>query len=204
MNSHIVISKNLQNVLETKKMELKGKNTRLFIKDEFLIDDAKEVINESYISSEDKKYILICAQRINIYAQNRLLKILEEPPKNIVFIIITESKSSLLPTIRSRLPIFIQKEKREKKLDIQKLGNFDNNAIYEFLKEYSKINKEEALNLIADIFEYAQKIGIRFNKKVLDAFSMAPRLILLNEKPAIVFAYLLIIIQSAKNTKNRF
>lgn len=42
------------------------------------------------------------AERLNLHAQNALLKILEEPPENSLLILITRSAGALIPTIRSR------------------------------------------------------------------------------------------------------
>ena len=46
--------------------------------------------------------IIDCADDMNINAANALLKTLEEPPKNTVFLIISHKPQSLLPTIKSR------------------------------------------------------------------------------------------------------
>ena len=51
------------------------------------------------------KHILIKAVNLRIEAQNALLKLLEESPDNIHFIILTTSKYALLDTIRSRVEI---------------------------------------------------------------------------------------------------
>ncbi|MCP1200746.1 DNA polymerase III subunit delta' [Notoacmeibacter sp. MSK16QG-6] len=42
------------------------------------------------------------AEDMNIHAANALLKVLEEPPKNTLFLLITHAPGRLLPTIRSR------------------------------------------------------------------------------------------------------
>lgn len=55
---------------------------------------------------ELKFYIIKDSDKLTVQAQNALLKILEEPPSFVVFILITENASLLLPTIRSRAPIF--------------------------------------------------------------------------------------------------
>ncbi|MBE6809575.1 MAG: hypothetical protein E7521_00775 [Ruminococcaceae bacterium] len=47
-------------------------------------------------------FILEDAHRMNEQAQNALLKVLEEPPKNVIFILLTPSKTLLLDTIISR------------------------------------------------------------------------------------------------------
>ena len=58
-------------------------------KDEFLIAQSTQAIKEAYIASNEKKYIFLCGTTFRKEAQNSLLKILEEPPRNVVFIIIT-------------------------------------------------------------------------------------------------------------------
>jgi len=49
-----------------------------------------------------KVYIIADAERLNPNSSNSLLKILEEPPERITFILIAESAVALLPTIVSR------------------------------------------------------------------------------------------------------
>ncbi len=73
------------------------------------VDDIREIRLDAYLSpneSEYKIYIISDGGLINEQAQNVFLKILEEPPLNIKFIIICESKFLMLPTIRSRTQIF--------------------------------------------------------------------------------------------------
>lgn len=50
--------------------------------------------------------ILPQAERMNVSAANALLKTLEEPPSNCVFILTTEHAQRLLPTIRSRCEVW--------------------------------------------------------------------------------------------------
>lgn len=47
-------------------------------------------------------FIIEDANRMNEQAQNALLKVLEEPPKNVIFILLVPSKTMLLDTIISR------------------------------------------------------------------------------------------------------
>ena len=61
--------------------------------------------------SEYKIYMFPRAQDMGLPGQNALLKILEEPPKYGVFLLLTDNPDKLLPTVRSRAQIFrIQKE----------------------------------------------------------------------------------------------
>lgn len=49
-----------------------------------------------------KVMIIWMAEKMNIHAANKLLKILEEPPPNTVFILIAEDASQIIPTVISR------------------------------------------------------------------------------------------------------
>jgi DNA polymerase-3 subunit delta' len=93
-------------------------------KDEFLLIQANAAIKEAYIASNENKFIFLCGSTFRKEAQNSLLKVLEEPPRNVIFIILTNSKSSILPTIYSRIPYKYMKTsslKDEISLDILKL-----------------------------------------------------------------------------------
>lgn len=63
-----------------------------------LREDAVIMPNEA----EKKVYIIHHAGCMNLYAQNAILKLLEEPPASAAFILITDSLAELLPTVRSR------------------------------------------------------------------------------------------------------
>ena len=50
-----------------------------------------------------KKIVIICsAEKMNLVSQNKLLKILEEPPDYLFFFLLTSNSSMLLPTVESR------------------------------------------------------------------------------------------------------
>ncbi|MBO5219464.1 MAG: hypothetical protein J6C52_08540 [Clostridia bacterium] len=51
-----------------------------------------------------KFYIIPDADAMNVQAQNALLKILEEPPAGVMFLLLAKSAENLLVTIRSRAP----------------------------------------------------------------------------------------------------
>ena len=69
------------------------------------IDQIREVIkklNEKPISSEKKIYIIDDADKMTMAAQNALLKVLEEPPKYIIIILIGSNENLFINTIKSR------------------------------------------------------------------------------------------------------
>lgn len=72
---------------------------------EFKIDYVREIISRAYISPNEasrRVFILAQADKMNISAQNALLKIIEEPPETAVFILTAQNREKLLPTILSR------------------------------------------------------------------------------------------------------
>lgn len=202
MEAQIITTPNIEKVVNELKSKLPKNQMRLIESEEFKIENAKEAIKEAYISSEKEKYIILTAKKFNIYAQNSLLKILEEPPRNIVFIIITNSKSTLLPTICSRLKVTNIKEVKEKfefnNLDIK---NLTMSECYSFLKQHQNITKSEAKNLIEAIFNRVLEEKIKLSEKELEVFSTSFKLIELNSRPINILTNILLIILN-KNKQN--
>ncbi len=70
------------------------------------VDDIREQINHDIdvkpYSSPYKIYIVDEAEKMNIQAQNAILKTIEEPPKYAVILLLTTNADAFLPTIRSR------------------------------------------------------------------------------------------------------
>lgn len=67
-----------------------------------LIRQARADIYIQPNESDHKIYLFPRAQDMGIPGQNALLKVLEEPPKYGVFILLTDNPEKLLPTVRSR------------------------------------------------------------------------------------------------------
>jgi len=164
---------------------------KVFLRSEFKIDDAKDVAKEAYITSQNGKAIILAAQNYNIPTQNALLKLLEEPPPNTRLYIITPSKSALLPTVRSRLPLVkerVQNVVTPFRYDIKRMELKD---IFEFAKESRSFGKEESIKTIESIFEATVNARVPLREGELQIFSNACRLIYLNERAENVFIYLL-------------
>lgn len=196
-SSTILIVSNIQNTLQQLLPTLPRHNIRIIQneedgKTEFLIAHAQKTIKEAYLASSDTKYIILCGSSFRVEAQNSLLKVLEEPPKNIVFILITLSKSTILPTIFSRIPHKIMKEKtiiKQCPLDLKRL---DLRQMYDFLKQNQRITKIEAKELIESLLYKAQEDKLNLSQKQLDSFSTALRLIHLNSRPINVLTNILL------------
>lgn len=71
---------------------------------QLLTNDILEIISSSYVASSEnyKVFILKNFEKTNTQAQNKFLKTLEEPPKNVVFILLSTDIKSVLKTIVSR------------------------------------------------------------------------------------------------------
>lgn len=73
---------------------------------EYSIEDIKNIKKETKIFNPKKRiYFLSNFHLSSIPAQNSFLKLLEEPPSNVQFVLTTDNKNNLLPTIISRTKI---------------------------------------------------------------------------------------------------
>lgn len=75
---------------------------------EIRVDDAQEILRSLSLKSYEGGYkimIVWMADKLNIAASNKLLKLLEEPPEKTVFILISENEEDIIQTIRSRCQI---------------------------------------------------------------------------------------------------
>lgn len=194
VKGHIIIADDIESEVSRLEEELKPFRVVKFvvIGEVFKIEHAKAVVAESYISEANTKYIIIGSSDLSNVAQNSLLKLLEEPPKNIEFIIISPTKSNLLGTVRSRLPILkINNHHVLNELELN-LARLDYKDVFSFLKEHARIKKEDAKELVQALFHRATVIDMLILTPLqLDNFDKAFRLLSLNSRPQSVLAMLL-------------
>jgi len=128
-------------------------------------DQGNEIIRKLSLRSFESKYKMMLIwfpEKMNHQAANKLLKILEEPPENTLFLLVTEKPDELLITILSRTQkVFVPPVKEE---DIQfalinKHGVNPGHA--ESLAKLSEGNYNRALKLI-DIDEAESAIQEQF------------------------------------------
>ena len=121
-----------------------------------LVNDIEEIINTSLekpIENNNKVYLLKDFSASNIASQNKLLKILEEPPLNTYFVLSVSSLDKVLQTIKSRCKIV-------------NTDNFSEDEVFNFLIE-NNIEIEKA-KLIS---KYAQNnFGIALTLSKLNNF----------------------------------
>ncbi len=202
--STILISKDIESALEYALERFREYRVVSFFKpnDEFLLEDAKAVVKEAYIAESKPKILILGAKGYRIEAQNSLLKILEEPPKNIVFILIAPSRTLFLPTILSRLAKEEIKSKSEPiktGLNLKNLSEWD---IFNFVKENSRSDKNRIKELIQTVVNEAITLHkINFTQKEMDSFVKLLELANLNSRAQNLLLNLLLIIKDRKNSE---
>lgn len=192
VSGHILISTDINKKFEELKTQLQPNRVIGFIEDVFKLEHAKAVVAESYISESQVKYLILGSKSFGIEAQNSLLKVLEEPPRNIEFIIISPTKSNLLPTVRSRLPIIKGDVVHEHiNFDIN-LSKIDYSELFSFLKENARASKTETKELVESIYYRATvEDKLILSEQQLNNFDKAYRLLELNSRPQSVLAFIL-------------
>lgn len=73
--------------------------------EKLLVADSNEIVAESFIKAVNLPYKVFIINNVDASteeAQNKLLKILEEPPENVYFLLGATSEEKVLPTIKSR------------------------------------------------------------------------------------------------------
>ena len=196
MQNKIIISSDFESI----KAEFDGKNVRIFEHENMLLDDAKSVIAEAYIAEYEQKNIVIMAKKLGAEVQNSLLKILEEPPKNIVFTLIVPSKNTLLPTVRSRLMLEVRSRAKGRcehgldlwRIDLKSLGEFVKTQ--RELKENGKLSALEFSKLVGDIICDAFDSGFVFSTDELEYFKKLSYISALNTAPEYVLTPLLLLL----------
>ena len=92
------------------------------------VEQARELkagLYDSSVECEYKVYIIENAHRMNVKAQNALLISLEEPPKNVIFFLLTTDAGALLETIRSRAQLL-------------RTTRLDEGMIFDYIRRFRK------------------------------------------------------------------
>jgi DNA polymerase III subunit delta' len=114
----------------------------IYIKEEDAkIDNIRQLQQNIYQPAQfaTKKFVVIeAADTLNMSVANALLKILEEPPKHIMFILIAEQAISVTATIRSRCQKYLFKNNENLKDSYLNLG-----AVYTELSPRSRLYHEK-------------------------------------------------------------
>ena len=103
------------------------------------VDEIRLFREDMFLSSTEssyKIYVINEADRMTVNAQNALLTVLEEPPRNVIIILLAESGDNILTTIKSRAQTIA-------------MQRFD----HELLKEYALKNSDTARSLKSELLD---------------------------------------------------
>lgn len=140
------------------------------------VDNIRNIIDDAVYMPQNGKYKVYIIDETHMLSKsafNALLKILEEPPKHVIFILATTESQKLLPTIVSRCQKFdlkrIAKAKMfDKMKDIVSCENIEieDDAI-KYIYELSEGSMRDGLSLLEQIFSIKENEEIRI-EDVLD------------------------------------
>lgn len=123
-------------------------------KKELGVSVIREVRSDAFIrphEADRKVYIIEDADCMNQSSQNAILKVLEEPPESVIFILISKSKAFLLPTVISRCTALslLAPAEDEGAQEVMRLASCDMETAAEAVKS-THGNIGRALTLIGD------------------------------------------------------
>lgn len=147
----------LPDVTEVKKICEEISKLCIKLEDDFLYDSIpiNQVRNMeawAHIKSEEgrKTVIIENAERMQVSVRNALLKILEEPPEDVVFILLTSKRNAIMETILSRVRTynFTNRTIEQQREVIQRVFHNDNFAgnLNDYLLTYLPVSPSEIKN----------------------------------------------------------
>ncbi|WP_314714358.1 ATPase [Leptotrichia wadei] len=196
MFSKMIMTKNIQNDAEKEKIErlidisqhpdieIINKNN-----ENIKIDEVREIIYSSIESSfnSPKKIFILCGiENLRKESSNALLKILEEPPKNVYFILLSRTLN-IIPTIKSRTIKFHLSGMNNEELGVSKeiyyFFDGNENDILEFKRQKLSLDDiqfqintvEDILQIVTEMKNYVSEefavknsldLTIKYNKSI--------------------------------------
>lgn len=131
---------------------------------EYSIEDIKDLIKETKVfHPKIRIYFLANFHLSSIPAQNSFLKLLEEPPSKVLFILSTDNKNRLLPTIISRVKIIKLQGNQIQTVGAQFIAPLIEDLINQTptikipLLPFKITDKESAINILLQLIMFFRK-----------------------------------------------
>ncbi len=146
--------------------------------DKFGVKELRLIQNQMMLSSQSiyKTCYIENIERLSIPAVNSMLKILEEPPRGVVFFLGCRNKNNVLDTIISRCRGFEIKSETLKNTDrIEEiLGSIANEAeVIDFAGRIE--NREEAVEILDELIIFSREKLIKGESEYADVVILAQR-----------------------------
>src|SRR5215469_17402924 len=141
---------------------------------EIIIEDVREIAGFMRLTAAEEGWRIVIvdgAEEMNRNAANALLKILEEPPRRGLLLLVSHQPGRLLPTIRSRCRRF-------------SLSSLPRQVVGQLLRRYRPELAEEEREAVAELgagsigraLELADAGGLALYRSLFEIFSQIPRL----------------------------
>lgn len=148
--------------------------------DKFVVADSQEIVEECFIKpvyASKKIFIINNIDDAMELSQNKLLKVLEEPPKGVYFLITAQNQNLVLPTIKSRCNK-VELKKLSSKTIASVMGAYENGELLslmcdgnvgEAIELAKKGNGKEIFDVALSLIDKmtSSKNLIIYSKKVL-------------------------------------
>jgi len=131
------------------------------------VDESYEIIRKLSLKSYESEYkvvIIWLPEKMNKPKENKLLKIIEEPPSKTLFLMITENSTNILPTIYSRAQMIRIPKLEEKEILLALQQKYD----------FEEVNMKDAAHLAdgnylraLNILEKTEENKLHFEKFTL-------------------------------------
>ena len=157
-----------------------------FMYDSLPINQIRRASSWAHMKSVSGKKIFIIenAERMQESVRNALLKILEEPPEDMVFILTTSNRPAVMPTILSRVRTysFAQRGVKEQQEVIQRVFHASNyqdyTSINDYLQIYLALEPVKIKEIASNYFQHIMKAQIPLaDSLVKDCKGFEPRMI---------------------------
>lgn len=121
------------------------------------IETVRSMIEDAYTTQDEMFIIIPDADTMSVNAKNALLKVVEEPPKNVYIIMLLSDISNTLDTIKSRAFVF-------------NMERYTLSELREYVESKYDIVAEKAKNLMVVVCETPDEIDMLANTNVLDFY----------------------------------
>lgn len=194
LTSQVIITQDIEEtVRQLESLRKEERIVKIVKEDTFLVEDAKLAIEKAYMASEELTVIIMAAKIFSPVVQNKLLKVIEEPPAKKAFIMITVSKATILPTIRSRLPIVVLADTKAQEDIGLDLATLSLQSVYDFVQEHKRTDAKMMKPLIERIAKDAMLGGgYDLDEHTLQLFFHAYRALDMGSPPQFVLNALLL------------
>ena len=194
LTSQVIIAQDIEETLrQLEALRQEERIVKIVKEENFLVEDAKLAIEKAYMASEELTVIIMAAKRFSDVVQNKLLKVIEEPPAKKAFIMITTGKATILATIRSRLPIVVLSDTKAQEDIGLDLATLSLQSVYDFVQLHKRTDTKTMKPLIERIAKEAMlQGGYDLDENALQLFSHTYKALDMGSPPQFVLSTLLL------------